>query len=281
MMQNNSYYGSMRSTTASGNTRQRDHPLPILPLYKEFIALFTGQWPEGYRPRWKRTPWWHLLTMLVTFLGGLFLGSLTASSVISTESPALWPLLGLAWMLIVHSARKAQLVLCHYAVHGNMTGQKWGDRVLVELLSTLLLIQHFEGYYQDHVRTHHSLHLATLQDPDMQFMLALGFRPGMSKKALWRRLYWTIVSPRFHWLFLWMRLRVNFTAAPLYRRVMSCVYAAAIVLGLSLTQGWLLFVVVWIVPIFPGYHVAALLQFVTEHRWLQGDASSMREAEEG
>ena len=262
-----------RPATAWLSAQPHAQPLPILPLHRECLAHFTGQWPDGYRPRWQRTPWWHLATMLLSLVGGV-----TASSVISTGSPACWPFLLLSWMLTVHSGRKAQLVICHYAVHATMTGHKQGDRVLVEALSTLLLIQPFEGYYQDHVGTHHGLHLATLADPDMQFLLALGFRPGMSRKALWRHLYWTMVSPRFHALFLRMRLRVNFIAAPLYRRLMSGMYAAVLVLGLVLTQAWWPLVVAWLVPLVPLYHVAALLQFVSEHRWLHVDKPPTRQA---
>lgn len=236
---------------------------PILPLYQEWLAHFTGQWPPGYRLRWRRTPWWHLVTMLISLAG-----SVTASIVIATGPWRFWPYLLLSWMLTVHSCRKAQLVICHYAVHANMTGHKWSDRLLVELLSTLLCIQHFKGYYRDHVQVHHGLALATLADADLQFLLVLGFRPGMSRQALWRCLYWTMVSPRFHMLFVWMRLRVNFLAAPLYRRAMSGGYIAVVMAGLYHTQGWLPFAVAWLIPLFPLYHVAALLQFVSEHRWL-------------
>src|SRR5262249_26848539 len=124
----------------------------------------------------------------------------------------------------------------------------------------------------DHIKLHHSLHLATLTDPDMQFLCALGFRPGMSRQALWRHLYWTLVSPRFHCLFLAMRLRVNFITAPWYRRLMSGLYALGG--GVGLMQGGWPVMVAWLVPLFPLYHIASLLQFVSEHRWLYMDPPS-------
>ena len=238
--------------------------LPTLPLHLEFLAHFTGKWPDAAcRPRWSRTPYWHLLTMVLSLVSGM-----ATSVLLSTRLPAWWPLCIFSWMLIVHSSRKAQLVICHYAVHGTMTGRTWGDRMLVECLSTLLLIQHFEGYYHDHVRLHHSRYLATYADVDLQFLMHLGFRPGMSRRALWRHLGWTMISPRFHALFLWQRLRVNFYAAPRYRRIMAGVNAAALVGGLVLTQDWLAFLVAWVIPLCPLYHIASLLQFVSEHKWL-------------
>lgn len=92
----------------------------------------------------------------------------------------------------------------------------------------------------------------------------------LSREKLWRQLYWTLVSPRFHTLFLRMRLRVHFVSAPWYRRVLSGGYAVVVGVGLAYTGAWLPWVVAWLIPIFPLYHVAALLQFVSEHRWLQG-----------
>lgn len=248
-----------QSATHVGNT------LRILPLYRECVAQFTGAWPPGYRPCWKRTPWWHLATMTLSLCGGV-----AASSLLVAAAPMAWLLLPWSWMLTVHAARKAQLVICHHAVHGNMTGTKRGDHVLVDILSTVLLIQPFEKYSHDHIRAHHGPKLATLEDPDMQFLLTLGFRPGMSREKLWRQLYWTLVSPRFHTLFLRMRLRVHFVSAPWYRRVLSGGYAVVVGVGLAYTGAWLPWVVAWLIPIFPLYHVAALLQFVSEHRWLQG-----------
>jgi hypothetical protein len=241
----------------------------ILPYYKELVAHFTGYWPRGYRPRWKRKPWWHLVTTVLSLFGGV-----AVSTRIIMASPEFWPLLALSWLVTIHGARKAQLVICHHAVHANMTGNTWCDRVLVEILSTILLIQHFEGYFHDHVRTHHGPELATLRDPDMQLLLAIGFRPGMGRDALWRHLYWTIVSPRFHYLFVRMRLRVNYVSAPLYRRLMSGGYTAAVGVCLAITGAWLPWLLAWCMPIFPLYHIASLLQFVSEHRWLQGSQST-------
>jgi hypothetical protein len=246
----------------AGSFPEIGNPQRILPFTKECVAHFTGSWPEGFRPRWKRRPWWHLVTTGLSLCGGV-----AASSLIAMAPPRLWPLLLLSWMFTVHGARKALLVICHYAVHGQMTGNNRLDRLLVEALSTVLIIQPFSGYYQDHIRTHHGPAFATLADPDAQFLLALGFQPGMSRDALWRHLYWTIVSPRFHAHFLWSRLKMNYIAAPLYRRLMAGGYAVAVVTCLVLTRTWCPWLMAWVVPLFL-YHVVALLQFVSEHQWL-------------
>jgi len=229
------------------------------------VAHFTGYWPEGSRPRWMRKPWWHLMTMGLSLFGGV-----TASSFIVTVPSGCWPLLVLSWMVTVHGARMGQVVINHHAVHTNVTGHKRYDQGLAEVVATLLVIQDYRGYFRDHVRIHHDPKtLATSADPDLQFLLILGFRPGMSREALWRRLYWTMVSPRFHWLFLRARLQANYVTAPMYRRITAWGYATAVLAGLILTGAWLPWVVAWVVPVLPLYHVAALLQFICEHKWLQ------------
>src|SRR5262245_53516133 len=85
-------------------------PCRLLPLHREFLAHFTGKWPDGgYRPRWRRTPLWHLIKMLLSLVGGI-----TASTVLLSGSPAWWPLLALSWMVTVYAGRATQLVHCHY-----------------------------------------------------------------------------------------------------------------------------------------------------------------------
>ncbi|ETX00914.1 fatty acid desaturase [Candidatus Entotheonella palauensis] len=234
-----------------------------LPLHREAMAQFTGKWPTGYRPRWKRRAGWHLTAMLLSLGGGM-----AASHVLILGPPAFWPLVVLSWMITVHGARKGQLVINHYGVHGKLTGRKGYDRLIVEVVSTLLVTQDYRSYYRDHIKTHHHpQQLATAEDPDMQFLLALGFRPGMSRRALWQCLYTTIISPRFHYLFIRERLTTNFMSAPGYRRLMAGLHAAAVSSLLFYTGSWALWVAAWGIPLLPLYHIAALLQFVSEHRW--------------
>ena len=266
-----------RPPQASGGVSTEEHPsrrpLPVLSLSREIMAHFTGKWPGAYRPRWRRRPWWWLVTMLLSLNGGAAM-----SWLIITGPAQYWPGLVISWMLTVHGARKAQLVICHHAVHGNLTGRKTWDWLVGEILTTVLTIQSFHRYYQDHVRTHHGSPLATRDDPDVKFLLAIGFRPGMRYRALWTRLYKTVVSPSFHYQLLQWRLRENFTVAPRYRCLLSGVFAVGAAAGLTLSGSWLPWLVAWGIPIFPLYHVATLLQFVSEHRWLQGQAPMMHHA---
>ncbi|ETW98487.1 MAG: hypothetical protein ETSY1_18565 [Candidatus Entotheonella factor] len=202
---------------------------------------------------------------LLSLLGG------SAISCLIVASPMVyWPLLVFAWLLTVHGARKAQLVICHHAVHANLTGNKLYDKAIFEGLSTFLLIQDYHGYVQDHIRLHHGPALATLEDPDVKVLLRLGFLAGKDREWLWRHLYWTLCSPRCHGLFLRARLKANFMTAPAYRRVMAMVYVSMVFGTLLLIGGWLSWLFAWFIPIVFLYHVAAILQFLSEHLWLYG-----------
>lgn len=131
------------------------------------------------------------------------------------------------------------------------------------------MLQDHDGYYADHVTVHHSKQLATLDDPDLKFLLTLGFLPGMSRKELWTKLVKTCFSPRFHYLFIRARLRANFKTPPLYRRLMTVAYNGLVLAFVGLTNSWFIFLWSWIFPLTLLYHCAALFQFVYEHRWLQ------------
>jgi hypothetical protein len=80
----------------------------------------------------------------------------------------------------VGGARKILICIIHRCVHYQFFGDK-RDRILGEILSTLILVQGFDGYRYDHVKCHHHVDkFATFKgDPDAKFMLLLGFHPGL------------------------------------------------------------------------------------------------------
>lgn len=228
------------------------------------LTIITGKPLRGQRPLWRRTPLWHLVTALVALLGGT-----AASGLILTVPLAWWPLLVISWVSTVHGARKLQVMVLHHAVHHTAFGERW-DRIIMEVVSTLLLIQGYDGFEHNHVGLHHKLkYLATVHDPDVCFLLELGFRPGMRREELWRHLVKSLGSPWFHGRFLRARLTANFLMAPLYRRGMAVAYAAAVLTAVALTHAWVAFALAWVVPVMGLYHISALLHLIGEHRWLR------------
>lgn len=252
------------ATTQSLSQDPRASLLMLPRFLQGLLTLLTGKPYPGQAPLFWRTPLWHLAMALLSF----GMGGVTSTWIIQHGEPLLWPLLIFPWMLTVSGARRPQVEINHQCVHGNFSKIVWLDRLLAEVVSTLLLIQDAAGYWYDHAVLHHGKRFATLDDPDVRFLLTLGFCPGIPVADLWRLLWWTLISPHFHWLFLRARLRANFTTAQPWRRLLAMGYLIMVLSIVALTNAWLVLLVAWVIPVFFLYHIAALLQFVCEHYWL-------------
>lgn len=236
-----------------------------VPWVQHPLTWVTGSALEGQRPLVPSTPFLQLATGLLSLAAGV------AGAAFAVSSPARWWLLSLPlfWVLTVGAARKLQVMICHQCVHHQFSGNKKVDRWVCELISALLMVQDYEGYYHDHRELHHGKQLATLNDPDLRFLIELRFLPGMSPRALWRHLGRTLVSLRFHGLFLLYRLRANFVSSPRYRRALAAGFHGLLLGSVIATGNLVPFVAAWLFPLTFLYHVASLLQFLGEHQWLR------------
>lgn len=229
-----------------------------------FLTWLTGKPFEGQRPLWRPSAAWVLSTGLIRLLGG------AAASALIVSMPAFtWPLLIASWMVTVSGARQLLVHVNHNLVHGNFASSVRLSRTLADAISTLLLVQGFDAYREDHVSVHHSKRLATPEDIDMQFLLALGFGPGQTVGAYWARLRRTILSPRFHLMFLKARLAANFVTPARPRKALAYTFYAGALAALAFTGAWIPILVAWVFPLTMLYQISALLQFACEHRWLR------------
>lgn len=148
-------------------------------LVQEYLTWMTGKPDRGREPLFKATRLFHLLTALAFLFGGA-----AVSALIWNSSPIFLTFLPISWAFTVGGARKIQTCICHRCVHKEFFGDG-RDRWLAEILSTLLLIQDFEGYRKDHMKLHHHVdYFATFEhDPDAQFLWQLGFRPSLTDNA--------------------------------------------------------------------------------------------------
>jgi fatty acid desaturase len=179
-------------------------------------------------------------------------------------------LLPLGWIFTIGGSRYLQVSVVHFAVHNQVFARERHNRLLAQTISTVLLITDFDTYHRDHVKNHHPIgKFARRGDPDLEFLIALGFLPGMSRNELWRHLAWTLVSPRFHFLFLRGRLYSNFVGASRPRRLAAIAFWLAVAIALAMHPMWIIpFIVLWILPLTLGYHMSSILQFASEHLWL-------------
>lgn len=118
-----------------------------------------------------------------------------------------WPLLArllcylLGALFSTSGARYIVATIIHHGVHGHLYKSQSVNRVLCEILSTLLIVQPYDSYRQFHVYEHHGREFSTLEDKDLAAIYQLGFRPGTPKRDLYTRLVGTLLSPKFHLFF--------------------------------------------------------------------------------
>jgi hypothetical protein len=86
--------------------------------------------------------------------------------------------------------------------------------------------------------------------------------------ALYAQLLRTLVSPRFHATFALARLRSAIVTASWTHRAFVVGWLAILVAIASIVPWWAFAIAIGI-PLGPGYQISALLQFLTEHRWLE------------
>lgn len=235
------------------------------------LTLLTGKPYEGQRPL-HLTATAHLVGALVSITAGVVLGTVGWR----LGGWAL-PLLPAGWAMTLHGMRNIRMMVYHQCAHRNMYRRAHVDTALGRLVAALLLVQNFRGYSREHVADHHALHHMTVRDPTVQaFLTGLRLRPGMSRRAMWRRLLGHLVSPRFHLMFAAARVRSFVSgSAPVEKAAALLIYgtAAAVVTVLG---AWPAFAVVWLIPLFPLFQVANTLRLCVKHTFPAPDVTERR-----
>lgn len=229
----------------------------------------TGKALPGQRPLIDPGPWGYLATALVPLAAG------SALSAWAVLAPSRWslPAIVLGWMLALNGARKMALTCAHQCAHARFTGDKRLDRAVNQAITILLFTQDAMTYHHDHTEVHHGAKtFATRTDPVLSFIEQQGFHPGMPARTLWRRMWLTLVSPRFHLSYFWSRTRHNIIVPSGWRRAAGLLYAAAwVAFALLVHDGWKVALVSFAVPIVFLYQIAAFLELLCEHDWLRPD----------
>lgn len=232
------------------------------------LTWVTGKALPGQRPLFEGNAFTQAAAPLTGLLGGAFL----AWNAVAAGGLALLTLFPI-WLVMVGSARKLQVTIAHQCAHFAFTGDRAFDWFLGQALTTLLLVDHMDSYYHEHVEIHHTRQLSTAVDPDCKFLLELGIRPGMSEKSLWNRLLLMTISPCFHAKFLNARLRANFVSAPQARRISAGLFHGSVLAVVAASGSFVPFFFAWVVPVYSIYHIAALLNFSSLHFWLKQPSS--------
>lgn len=201
---------------------------------------------------------------VLSILAGLALIALA----LATALPIAVPLYLLGVGFVAGGMRRLDVLVIHQSLHYKVLKTPRANRILGEVLTTLLLRTPYRQNQKSHLM-HHRAPCAE-EDDDVLFLRDAGLPLQPDRRTLYWRVLGICLSPRFHARFLADRLRVNFIEArPVARLAMSWAYAGlllapGLVYGADYLIGLGLF---WIVPLTVGFHISNFLYTATKHRW--------------
>jgi hypothetical protein len=213
--------------------------------------------------------WWSVSVAALIAAWSALIFSVWSVPTAGQVNVLLVPVILVALIVVVGRLRAQQVVFGHHAVHGTISKRRpWLNTVVKHFATIVPLAQNPAEYRSDHVKKHHKWRFfTTVEDPDAAFLLELGFVPGKTRSELYRTLWKTVLSPRFHGLFLRARIHSALISADSLHRWLVLAWIAILMLIAALIPWWA-FLIAVLLPLGPLYHVSALLQFLTEHRWL-------------
>jgi fatty acid desaturase len=247
--------------TSTPNRSPRETMRSLPGLVQPLLTALTGRPLPDEKPlvRWSGTA--RAASVLL-----LFALSIAGTAVLISGPAWGWLFLPLTVLLTAGAARAIQIGIVHHASHKNLTGIKWLDRLIGEVSSASVFILSLREYARLHPKHHGQT--ATKDDPDFQFVVGFGFRPGMTQSALWQHLWRTLFGWQFHAAYALSRIRSNFVTATWPRRLLSIFFAGGLLSGAAATGMWLELVVAYVLPVGVLFQIAGLLQTLTEHQWV-------------
>ena len=246
-------------------------PVPLWRVLQAFLTWVTGKPHQGQIQLFTFTPFLHLVLTL------LCMGVGVALSVYAVRVGSYGVLLlPTSLTLTISSQRKVFLSLVHATLHNTFFKSRRANRLLAEALTLLIFTQPYRRLLIEHVRKHHGRAFCTAGDPDALALYTFGMRPGMERQRLWRSFLKTLVSPRFHLLFAWMRLKSSLVDSSPLRRACVVLILIGVPWLVHSLHAWPEFLVCWLLPVFPGFQMVALISFAGEHRWFRLPASTSR-----
>lgn len=232
---------------------------------QHFWTWQTGKALPGQKPLLRHT-WWSYLAVTI----GLFVvGLLVSTWAVSAMFPFWFLALLAGWTLTVTGERMMVLVIAHQALHRRFSGSSVVDRFWGETVTVLSVFHTFRDFKEEHFDNHHRREVfATEADPPVQFLLGLGFRPGMARAALWRRAWLVFLSPVFYWRGFVGRVGSSLRAGPVRRLALAGWLGWWVSLPLWFPRGGPVLLLAFILPVVLFAQLSALLDRLGEHEWL-------------
>jgi hypothetical protein len=227
-----------------------------------YLTFVTGVPLPGEQPLIHWTPAKAALLGFAQTAAGVALGAF------ALRPFTLWslPLLVLSWLTTSGGMRRLDVVIVHQTLHGKVAKTERGNRILGELITTLLWRVPYDLNRKEHL-IHHAFP-CSMKDVDTRYLISTGMRPGMTRGEYHRYILKSLLSPKAHWSFFSSRIKANFTRhQPRYRLAMSIAYATMTLGFLAATGLWAEWLLLWVVPASFFFQNATFLYTQTEHRW--------------
>lgn len=234
-----------------------------LPVFLQPVLTWVTGKPLDDRERSLSFPRWLDVVMTPVLIVGIVT---LLFRLAQTDSAFAWAGFVILWVPLVGLLRKVQVTHMHHAIHNRLFDSARLNKAYANLMSAVLFIQNSDEYRREHLAHHNADIFTTKDDADAAFLAKLGFLPGRKRDELWVNLWMTIFSPVFHLLFARARLGSAFVRARPSAILLSVTAAVGYVI-LVWMFGWKAFLLAVVLPLFPLYHISALLQFLTEHAW--------------
>lgn len=262
-----------RSSTYLDRVNQdfnRAHPALKLLLERQTAIVGRYETPKASTPahEFLRDVAWLTLFMTMTAVGTVLAGQGILLALLGL------PLGAVGILGTIGRLRRLVVGHVHEATHGVVTSfyrslgvpRHKAHRITEFILDAGSLIsfsRNGQDYRRAHARHHRPDMLGTVRDPDGAELYDWGIWPSLTDDlygSLWRR----ILDPRWHARFFWERIKSNILTGRPYRRLLGAATFAAL-----LGSGFLLPLPIWfttiVLPWIPGFHIASLLQVITEH----------------
>ncbi len=239
-------------------------PRPVYNAIQRLLTWATGKPLPGQKPMIKMSPWLHLFLTLFVLVGG------AVGSAAAWTQGGLWLLLlPLTMAMTLSASRTLWLTDLHAAAHGSFSRNRMANRLVSDAVSLIMLVLPWSGYRRSHTQRHHGPGFCTNDgDDDGMFLHWLGIRSGMSKRALWTRLIWGVLSPRTHLTYLAARLRVNLFGSGVGRGIATVMYFMMLT-AMGYVIGWDTLLIAWVIPLTVMYQISSIVGWAGEHLWFQ------------
>ena len=239
------------------------HSMRALPGFiQPFLSWLTAKpLPEDINQVRPLKPVHHILVSA----GLIAIGVALAGAGYLQGSFALW-LSG--FVVATGGIKQMQVMICHNCAHDMVFERREMNLRAGRLISGVLMLKPFDIYKQEHALHHSSRTLLTDDDDTLSYLQGVvGLKPSDSVAIMWAKLVTTALSPLVVLRSAWGRLKATATAPNRTVSVLTLSFWATLALLAAASGHFDLFLVVWVVPVFVGYHISTTLRLAAEHTW--------------